>query len=119
MTEVTKEEFDKEWNKLKLSFTNKTILNYFEVKLLPAFKEHSSIWKLKENGIPNPEHGLTNNASESMNAVLRSLQEWRQVPLDVICVSLYHLSCYYHREIVRAYHVCGMWQLKEEFIYLQ
>ena len=119
MTEECSEELDEEWNKLKLSFTNKPVLKYFEEKLLPAFKEHSSIWKLKENGVPNPEHGLTNNPSESMNAVLHGLQQWKQAPLDVICVSLYHLSSYYHREIVRAYHACGKWSLNEEFVYLQ
>ena len=119
MTEECSEELDEEWNKLKLSFTNKPVLKYFEEKLLPAFKEHSSIWKLKENGVPNPEHRLTNNPSESMNAVLHGLQQWKQAPLDVICVSLYHLSSYYHREIVRAYHACGKWSLNEEFVYLQ
>lgn len=119
MSEVNKEEFDMEWDKLKLSFASKSVLNYFEQKLLPAFKEHSSIWKLKENGVPNPEYGLTNNASESLNAVLHSLQQWKQAPLDVICVSLYHLSCYYHREIVRAFHACGTWDLKEEYAYFQ
>jgi len=51
-------------------------------------------------GISDPESGLTNNPSESMNAVRHRLQQWKQVPLDVIYVSLFHLSCYYQREIV-------------------
>ena len=42
-----------------------------------------------------------------------------QVPLDVICVSLFHLSCYYQREIIRGQHLFGSWHLKEEFSYLQ
>ena len=94
-------------------------MKYFDQRLIPAFKEHSSVWKLREMGVTDPENGLTNNPSESMNAVLRSLQQWKQVPLDVICVSLFHLSCYYQREITRAHHLCGTWILKEEFSYLQ
>ena len=119
MTEESEEEFDKAWNNNKVTFANESVLKYFEQRLIPAFKEHSSIWKLREMGVSDPENGLTNNPSESMNAVLHSLQQWKQVPLDVICVSLFHLSCYYQREITRAHHLCGTWHLKEEFSYLQ
>jgi len=119
MIEESEVEFNNLWTSIKTSFTNSTVLSYFEQKLLPAFKDHSSIWKLREMGISDPENGLTNNSFESMNAVLYSLQQWKQVPLDVICVSLFHLSCYYQREIIRAHHLCGSWQLKNEFCYLQ
>lgn len=119
MIEENETAFDKAFNRTKATFTNKTVLNYFEQKLLPAFKEHSSVWKLREMGISDPENGLTNNPSESMNAVLHGLQQWKQVPLDVICVSLFHLSSYYQREILRAHYLCGSWQFKEEFCYLQ
>lgn len=74
---------------------------YFESKLLPAFKVHSSIWVLKSAGILNAENGITNNAAESINAVLHRLNRWKQVPLDIICTSLYHLCSYYHHEIER------------------
>ena len=79
-------------------------LNYFESKLLPAFKMHSSIWVLKSAGVLNPHNGVTNNPSESMNAVLHSLQNWKQVPLDIICTSLYHLCAYYHRVYTTVVH---------------
>ena len=119
MIEESEEEFDKSWTNFKESITSSCVLRYFEQKLLPTFKKHSSIWILKEMGISDPENGLTNNASESMNAVLHNLQQWKQVPLDVICVSLFHLSCYYQQEIIRGQHQFGSWHLKEEFSYLQ
>ena len=119
MTKESEEEFDKAWNNNKVTFANESVLKYFEQRLIPAFKEHSSIWKLREMGVSDPENGLTNNPSESMNAILHSLQQWKQVPLDVICVSLFHLSCYYQHEITRAHHLCGTWHLKEEFPHLQ
>ena len=107
MIAESEDEFNKVWNNTKASFTNQTVLKYFEQRLIQTFKEHSSVWKLREMGLPNAENGLTNNPSESMNAVLHSLQQWKQVPLDVICVSLFHLSCYYQHEITRAHHLCG------------
>ena len=119
MTEESEEEFDKAWNSNKVSFTNDSVLKYFEQRLIPAFKEHSSIWKLREMGVPDPENGLTNNPPESMNTVFHSLQQWKQVSLDVMCVSLFHLSCYYQCEITRAHYLCGTWHLKEEFSYFQ
>ena len=119
MIEESEVEFDKSWMRFKESITSPCVLRYFEQKLLPAFKNHSSIWTLKEMGISDPENGLTNNPSESMNAVLHNLQQWKQVPLDVICVSLFHLSSYYQREIIRGQHLYGSWILKEEFSHLQ
>lgn len=44
-----------------------------------------------------------------------SLQQWKQVLLDVITVSLYYLSSYYQCEITQSIHQCGIWQLKGEY----
>ena len=94
MQESTEVEFNRCWSSYKdkdLFQSNKTVCNYFEAKLLPVFKHNSSIWVLKSAGIFNPENGITNNSSESMNAVLHRLQNWKQVPLDIICYSLFQL----------------------------
>ena len=107
MSEETAESFDQVWSALKDKHhfeCNKTVLNYFENKLLPTFKSHSSIWVLKGAGIEKSELGITNNPSESINAVLHALQNWKQVPLDVICLSLLYLSHFYHHKIQRGIH---------------
>ena len=77
------------------------------------------MWTLRTARIKNPFNGITNNTSESFNAVLHRLQKWKQVPLDVITVSLYYLSSYYHREITRSLHQCGRWELKDGFDFLK
>ena len=77
MQESTEIEFNRCWSSYKdkdAFICNKTVCNYFETKLLPAFKYNSSIWVLKSAGISQPENGITNNSSESMNAVLHRLQ---------------------------------------------
>ena len=58
MIEESEEEFDKSWMNFKKSITSSCVFKYFEQKLLPAFKKHSSIWTLKEMGIVDPENGL-------------------------------------------------------------
>ena len=87
--------------------------------MIPIFKAHSSIWVLERAGIANPNKGITNNPSESFNSVLHSLKQWKQVPLDVACVSLFHLTTYYQREVERGLHQCGSMRLKEEYIFYQ
>ena len=60
--EVTEVEFDRAWNDLhdNTHFGNHELVrSYFEKKLLPAFKTHSSIWLLKSAGVSHPENGLT------------------------------------------------------------
>lgn len=98
----TEKEFDSEWSEVKENpkfLSSQKICQYFEGNLIPSFKLHASIWTLKNAGVPKPENGITNNPSESMNAVLHRLQQWKNVPLDVIAISLYHLSSFYFREI--------------------
>ena len=95
------------------------VRQYFENNIIPSFKTHAAIWTLKLAGISNAENGLTNNASESMNAVICRLQQWKQVPVDVIVTSLHHLCIYYRREIERSVHQCGQWRIKDEFNYLK
>ena len=50
-----------------------------------------------------------------MNAVLRRLQQWKQVPIDVIVISFYHLSVFYRWEIEWSMHQCGQWIVKGQF----
>ncbi len=49
----------------------------------------------------NPYSGVTNNQSESFNAALKWLQRWREVPVDSILLTLYHLQAYFHNKIQR------------------
>ena len=60
MQEPTEVGFNQCWSKYKdkdAFQSNKTVCNYFETKLLPAFKHNSSVWVLKSAGISHPENG--------------------------------------------------------------
>ena len=56
---------------------------------------------LEPLGIYHPFTGVTNNQSESFNAALKRLQDWREVPIDSVILTLYHLQSYFHNEIQR------------------
>ena len=45
-------------------------------------------WKLEEKGIYNPYSGVTNNQSESLNVVIKSLSKWKEAPMDCVVLSL-------------------------------
>ena len=118
MSESSEIEFSRLWESFKISpffKKNNVVEKYFESKLIPTFKSHSAIWVLRSAGLRNPTNGITNNASESMNAVLHSLQNWKSVPLDVVCVSLFHLCCYFEREVLRGIHQCGSLEVADEY----
>ena len=111
-------DFDRDWEDLKgteVFAAKPKLIRYFETNLIPAFKSHAAIWTLQTAGYCDSINGITNNASESINAVIRRLQHWKQAPLDVITLSFHTLCSFYHREIERSIHQCGGWIVKDEF----
>ena len=57
-------------------------------------------WAIESYGVYHPYSGVTNNQSESLNHVLKQLQEWCELPLDCMILALNHLQSYYKVEIV-------------------
>ena len=47
----------------------------------------------------NEETGITQNLSESINFVMHSLLEWKEVPIDVLLLAIYRLQLYFLKEI--------------------
>ena len=68
-------------------------------------------WAIEPFGIYNPFSGITNNQAESLNYVVKQLQEWRESPLDCVVLSLYHLQSYYMMEICRGQNGLGNYKL--------
>ena len=58
-------------------------------------------WALEEVGLYNPYSGITNNQlqSEGLNHVLKTLNDWREMSIDCLMLSLYYLQGYYLSEI--------------------
>ena len=72
-------------------------------------------WVIEKARVYSPYSGVTSNQSESFNAVLKRLQLWKEVPVDVIVLSLFYLQAYYHNEIQRGFCGLGNYSLAPEF----
>ena len=66
-------------------------------------------------GVYSPYSGVASNLSEAFNAVLKRLQNWREVPIDAIVLALYYLQALYSNEIQRGFAGLGNYSLSSEF----
>ena len=48
--------------------------------------------------------------------MLKRLQNWREVPVDAVVLSLYHLQAFYHNEIQRGFSGLGTYTLSAELV---
>jgi hypothetical protein len=68
-----------------------------------------------------PAHNISRvdtNASESFNCVLKRLQEWKSVPLDVIAHGCEHLCRFYNVELLRGRYDLGTYRVRPELKHL-
>ena len=75
-------------------------------------------WILEKEGVYIPFCGVVNNQSEGFNTVLKNLQEWKEVPVDCIVLSLHLLQSFYMNEFKRGLTGQGNYHLHERFISL-
>jgi hypothetical protein len=94
---------------------SRAFLHHFEDNLKDDIVKYSAKWVLQDCGTYDPYSGVTNNASESLNTVLKRLLEWKEVPLDKIVLSLYLLQNFYSLEIQRGLASIGNYNLKKKF----
>ena len=72
-------------------------------------------WAIESYRVYDPYSGVTNNQSESLNFVLKQLQEWRESPLDCMVLALYYLQSYYLVEVIRGQHGLGKYHLHSQY----
>lgn len=69
---------------------------------------------LEERGIYIPRSGITVNAAESFNAVLKRFLDRKEVQAQVLALSIYQIDTYYNNEITRGFCGVGNYSLKIE-----
>jgi hypothetical protein len=76
--------------------------SYFDRHMKRDLMEYSGRWVIEEfPGLYDSYSGITNNASESINAVLKRMTGCQELPVDSMVLSLYHLQNFYFVEIQR------------------
>ena len=72
-------------------------------------------WGIESYGVYNPYSGVTNNQAESLNFVIKQLQDWKEAPPDCMILSLYYLQSYYMAEIIRGQCNLGNYHVHSQF----
>ena len=90
---------------------------YFNKCVKPAILDHSGRWILEELNIYDSYSGVTTNAAESLNNVIKSLQRRKELPIDLINLTLFYLQKYVHTEIQCGRAGFGNFKLKDEYLY--
>lgn len=92
------------------------VVSYFEKELKTDILERSGKWVLEQfEGLYDPYSGITNNLSESYNAVLKQENDWKELPVDMLALGFHFLQNFDHYEILRGLAGVGDYHLKTEF----
>ena len=90
--------------------------SYFQKELKSDIFERSGRWVLEQfDELYDPYSGITNNLSESYNAVLKQENEWKELPVDMLVLGFHFLQTFEHFEIMRGMAGIGDYHLKAEF----
>ena len=90
-------------------------VRHFQRNLLNPIRERAAVFALERMDYPRPNAGITINASESMNNVLKAATSRKEVEVDVLILVLYQLQTFYSSELKRATSGEGQWRLQPEF----
>lgn len=90
-------------------------VRHFEKNLVAPIRERAAVFALQRMGYPRASAGITINASESLNNVLKAATSRKEVEVDVLILVLYQLQTFYSTELKRATSGEGQWRLKQQF----
>ena len=111
----SRDAYEAELNQRKATWSN-LITQYYMKNIHSEVYTSIDRWILEEEGVYSPFSGMVTNQSESFNMVLKSLQEWKEVPVDCIVLSFYHLQAFFMNEITRGLANQGNYQLHTQFL---
>ena len=90
---------------------------YYQSKIRPDICKYSGKWILEGTGFYDPYSGITNNASESFNKVLKWMNDYKKMPMDMMILSLFNAQNAAYTEVLRGRAGLGQYKLKGEFQY--
>lgn len=75
---------------------NQQFITYYSKNIRPDI-DRIGAWPCNKYGVSK----ITTNQSESLNCVIKGLNNWKEYPIDAMVLSLFQLSQYYNAEIMR------------------
>ncbi|CAC5363339.1 unnamed protein product [Mytilus coruscus] len=108
-----------ERKKLLVSKWSQGVYSYF-MKVEKDILKHCGKWIIeKYPNLYDPFFGLTNNSCESMNAVIKRLNKFKELPVDCFVLSMFYLQTYYTTEIQRGLAGIGNFTLRVQYSHAQ
>ena len=111
----TSKGYETELQQLSASWSN-PVFQYYMKNVHPEVYTSIGRWVLEKEGVYSPFSGVLTNQSESFNMVLKSLQQWKEVPVDCIVLSFYLLQSFFMNEITRGLTSQGNYHLHHQFL---
>lgn len=105
------EKFKKQWDE---GFTS-----YFNEYLLEIIRKRLGRWLLDKYKLYHPQMGVIGARNLDLQVVIRHLQELKEVTLDILIPSLYHLQMYLSTNIIKGFCGIGSYKLSPELNFLK
>ena len=109
--------YEAELNQRTVNWSNQIHQYYFK-NIHPEVYTSIGRWILEKEGVYCPFSGVVTNQSASFNMVLKSLQSWKEVPVDCIVLSFYILQSFFMNEITRGLANQGNYHLHTQFLHM-
>ena len=112
------EEFLQNLEKLKAQW-DEGFINYFNDYLLEIIRKRLGRWLLERYKLYHPQMGVIGARNLDLQIVVRHLQELKEVTLDILLPSLYHLQLYLSTHILKGFCGLGRYKLSPELHFLR
>ena len=112
------EEFLQNLDKLKQQW-DEGFINYFNDCLLEIIRKRLGRWLLERYKLYHPQMGVIGARNLDLQIVVRHLQELKEVTLDILLPSLYHLQLYLSTNILKGFCGLGRYKLSPELHFLR
>ena len=109
----TQNEYHDVRDRLKIQWSQ-AFLDYFLLELEPAILSSTGRWVLERLNLYTSDSGITTNASESFNAVIKRVVDRKEVALDNMVLILFYLQNFFYNEILRGFCCLGNFRLKSK-----
>ena len=112
------EEFQQSLEKFKKQW-DEGFVNYFNEYLLEIIRKRLGRWLLDKYKLYHPQMGVIGARNLDLQVVVRHLQEIKEVTLDILLPSLYHLQIYLFANVMKGFCGIGKYKLSPELNFLK
>jgi len=96
-----------------------SLTEYYTQVLQEPIQSRLARWLLERYRIYSPHMGVIRGINSDLQLVIKHLQELKDISLDVILPSLFHLQTYLHATIKRGFCGIGKYSLSSSFNFLK